>query len=127
MPGLQSKLKIDGQLSIGAPHTDEPFTLHYDFIHEAKQHCLLHAPIKLSIPMRILHGLQDESVAYQTAVEFVEKCDSPDLQLTLINQALHAMDGPRELKLISDKCLELIKQIDVTDAYHSGSPQHAKL
>jgi pimeloyl-ACP methyl ester carboxylesterase len=67
------------------------------FIADGNANGLLHGPISISCPVRILHGQQDAAVPWQRSLELAEKLQSTDVQLTLIKDGDHRLSRPQDI------------------------------
>ena len=67
-------------------------------VEEGRKHLLLGAPIGVSCPVRILHGMQDEEVPYAHAIRFADRLTARDLELTLVKSGDHRLSGPADLE-----------------------------
>ena len=87
-----------GALHTPSPHGDTIITA--TLIEEARNHLLLHRPIPLTCPVRLLHGQRDADVPWQTSLRLAEQLQSPDVHLTLIKDAEHRLSRPQDLALL---------------------------
>jgi pimeloyl-ACP methyl ester carboxylesterase len=61
---------------------------------------LLGATIDLSIPVRLVHGTDDEAVPVAVALSLLDRLGSADVQLRLIKGAGHRLSEPGEIEAI---------------------------
>jgi pimeloyl-ACP methyl ester carboxylesterase len=66
-------------------------------IADGRQHLLLRAPIALDMPVRLLHGLADESVPWQLSLRLAERLASRDVAVTLVKDGDHRLSTPADL------------------------------
>jgi pimeloyl-ACP methyl ester carboxylesterase len=71
---------------------------------------LLGATIDLSIPVRLVHGTDDEAVPVGVAIRLLERLGSADVQLRLIKGAGHRLSEPGEIGAILAELAGLIDQ-----------------
>ena len=64
---------------------------------EGRRHLLLRGPIRLSCPVRILHGMQDPDVPYQTSLRLMEKLTETEAVIELIEDGDHRLSRPQDL------------------------------
>ena len=72
---------------------------------------LLEAPIVLPIPIRLVHGADDNAVPTAVALRLFERLESPDLQLRLIKGAGHNLSEPDQLAVILAEIDQLVERI----------------
>ena len=66
-------------------------------IEDGRQHLLLGAPIALDLPVRLLHGLADESVPWQLSLRLAERLVRGDVAVTLVKDGDHRLSTPADL------------------------------
>lgn len=74
-------------------------------IEEGRTHAVLKAPILLSCPVRLLHGLSDSDVPWQKSVKLAERLASSDVRITLIKNGDHRLSEPLHLELLKQNIL----------------------
>jgi pimeloyl-ACP methyl ester carboxylesterase len=65
-------------------------------------HLHLQAPVDITAPVHLLHGMQDDEVPWQTATRLAEKLASPDVQVSLVRNAGHRFSEPDQIALLGD-------------------------
>jgi dipeptidyl aminopeptidase/acylaminoacyl peptidase len=70
------------------------------FLEEARGHLLLDAdaPIAVRCPVRMIHGLADESIPWETSLDVARRLASKDVSLELVPGADHRLSGPSDIK-----------------------------
>jgi pimeloyl-ACP methyl ester carboxylesterase len=66
-------------------------------VEEGRGHLLLRAPIPLEMPVRLLHGLGDESVPWQLSLRLADRLASRDVAVTLVKDGDHRLSSPADL------------------------------
>ena len=98
-PEEKIALERDGRLERVRP--DGSIMLRtYRFWQSGQQLLLLDAPIALPIPVRLVHGVDDDAVPVTVAQRLFDRLDSPDVQLRLIKHAGHNLSEPGQLDAI---------------------------
>ena len=67
-------------------------------IEDGRRHLLLHAPIALAMPVRLLHGQRDRDVPWQRSLTLGERLTSEDVQMTLIKDGDHRLSRVGDLE-----------------------------
>ena len=62
----KADFQASGQISFENPYADDPVVYPYHLIEDGRQHLRLQAPLPITVPVRLLHGIQDAEVPWQT-------------------------------------------------------------
>lgn len=100
------------RLELPNPYGPEPHLITRGFWQSAEALRLLHAPIAIDCPVRLIHGDADAEVPLAIALKLMGKLRSADVQLTAIKGGRHRLSQPNELDaiiraaaaLIGDEC-----------------------
>ena len=96
----KAELERSGRLERPNPYGDEPQVTHLAFWKSGGPMMLLHKPIMLDCPIRLIHGDKDEEVPIGVAFKLLEDAHSGDVQLTIIKWGDHRLSKPHELETI---------------------------
>jgi len=77
-------------------------------IEDGKRHLLLRAPIALDMPVRLLHGLADESVPWQLSLRLAQRLASRDVAVTLVKDGDHRLSTEPDLARLAQTLDALI-------------------
>ncbi len=91
------QLRDDGIWRRPSEYTSAPDEITMRLIEEGRDHLLLGGPVAFDGPVRILHGLADESVPWQHGVRTAQALTSPDVTVTLVKDGDHRLSGPADL------------------------------
>jgi pimeloyl-ACP methyl ester carboxylesterase len=91
--------EIMGQGTVVLPSDFDPAGYLYTraLIEDGTRHLLLRAPIALDMPVRLLHGLRDESVPWQLSRRLAEHLTSRDVAVTLVKDGDHRLSREPDL------------------------------
>ena len=87
---------------------DAPYVITRRLIENGREHLILRSPLKMTVPVRLLHGTADVDVPQERALQLLSHIDGPDISLTLLRDSDHRMSGERELLLLKETLLTLI-------------------
>ncbi len=108
----QSAMKQSGFLSVPNPYADEPVIYPYHLVEDGAAHLHLQGDtIKITAPVRLLHGMQDEEVPWQVASRIMEKLASDDVLLHLDKNATHRFSEPAQLDMLGQTITDLVRRI----------------
>ena len=103
--------QASGQISFENPYADDPVVYPYHLIEDGRQHLRLQAPLPITVPVRLLHGMQDAEVPWQTATRLADQLQSDDVTVLLDKTATHRFSEPRQLAQLERVLDELVSLI----------------
>ncbi len=77
-----------------------PYPIARRLLDEGRNHLLLHQPIPLNIPVRLLHGQHDPDVPWQLSLTIAARLSGDDVQVQLVKDGDHRLSTPRDLALL---------------------------
>jgi pimeloyl-ACP methyl ester carboxylesterase len=86
---------------------DDAYPISLSLITEARQHLLLNNKININLPIRLIHGMADEDVPYNTSIRLTQQILSKDVRLELIKNSGHRLSSSEDLELIYQTIAEL--------------------
>ena len=103
-PGLsdaqRTEIRDKGQTRLPNDH-DAPYTLTRRLFEDGKRQRVLHSPLPLPFPVRLLQGSRDAAVATSVPLRLMDHADCPDMRLELVKDADHRFSSPDCLGLIA--------------------------
>lgn len=82
------------------PSGGPPMITHARFVASGTAMRMLHSPIAIDCPVRLVHGDKDEDVPVGVAFKLLDSIHSADVQLTLIKWGKHRLSEPHEIEAI---------------------------
>ena len=104
-------LAREGAVHLRSRYADDPHTVSRQFLEDGRRHLLLRSPIGLGCPVRLIHGLEDPDVPWQTAVRLARALQSREVMLTLVKGGGHRLSEPHELEIIDNTLRTLISEV----------------
>ena len=108
----RNKMKNDGQIAMENPYADDPVIYPYHLIEDGRQHLRLRAPLAITAPVRLLQGMNDTEVPWQTATRLADCLQSDDVVLHFDKTATHRFSEPSQLQLLETVLVTLLDQLD---------------
>lgn len=99
-PAARRTLMADGVWHRPSSYGDGPYPITRLLIEEARRHLVLRAPIDLDCPVRLLHGMADADVPWQTSLRLGERLTGADVRLTLVKDGDHRMSREPDIALL---------------------------
>lgn len=93
----RAALQSVGHVDNPSAYSEEPYRITRRLIEEGRSHLLLSRPIALTCPVRLIHGLADPDVPWQTSLRLAEALESADVEVTLVKGGGHRLSEPADL------------------------------
>ncbi len=104
----RSHMQSEGRIVLPNPYADEPVVYPYHLVEDGRKHLRLRSNLNINLPIRLLHGMQDAEVPWQTAVRIAECTVGNDVRLHLVKDAGHRFSEPKQLALLEQVTSRLI-------------------
>ena len=102
-----SKIQEDGFVVIPSEY-EIPYTITKKLLDDGTQHLVLRNEIPLDCPVRLLHGLEDTSVPWETALKIQIMVRSKDVEVTLIKNGDHRLSREEDLEKLKKTVMEIV-------------------
>jgi pimeloyl-ACP methyl ester carboxylesterase len=76
---------------------------------DGADHLLLNAPIPISCPVHILHGLKDPDVPWELSLRLTERLETPDVRLIYVKDGDHRLSREADLRLLEQTLATLLE------------------
>jgi pimeloyl-ACP methyl ester carboxylesterase len=96
-PAQREDILEEGSLDLPSDYDPAGYLYTRTLIEDGRRHLLLRAPIALDMPVRLLHGLADQSVPWQLSLRLAERLASRDVAVTLIKDGDHRLSSEPDL------------------------------
>ncbi|XP_023584671.1 palmitoyl-protein thioesterase ABHD10, mitochondrial isoform X2 [Trichechus manatus latirostris] len=108
----KKEVEMKGQWVMPSKYSEEGvYHIQYSFIKEAERHCLLHSPIPVTCPVRLLHGMKDDIVPWHTSMQVADLVVSTDVDVILRKGSDHRMKEKADIQLIVYTIDDLIDKL----------------
>lgn len=106
---VKAKLSSGEIYNLPVDYCDGEYAISMGLIESGREHMLLDKDfIKVTLPVRLVQGMQDQDVPYNYAYKIIEKLQSDDTELILVKNADHRLSEPYLLQKIANMLEELI-------------------
>ena len=96
-PAQQEEIMEEGSLVLPSDFDPSGYLYTRALIEDGNRHLLLGSPIALDMPVRLLHGLADQSVPWRLSLSLAERLASRDVAVTLIKDGDHRLSSEPDL------------------------------
>jgi len=98
----EEKLEIlsNGRTEQASPYGPDPTVTTRVFWQSGEAHRLLHAPLAIDCPVRLLHGQRDPDVPWHHSVHLASLLRSDDVQVTLVKDGDHRLSREQDIALL---------------------------
>ncbi len=103
----RATLMSDGVLQVPSQYGD-PYPITRALIEDGRNHLLLHGPIAIDCPVRLLHGQRDPDVPWEFALRIADQLTSRDVRITLVKDGDHRLSRPQDLALLGQSLAALL-------------------
>lgn len=95
-----AQLEKTGQAIIPNDYSDEPYVFTKIFYEEAKKHLLLHEKHRIDFSVRLIQGMLDQDVPWQTAIKIQQTFEGGEVDVVFVDDGEHRLSRPQDLELI---------------------------
>jgi len=104
----RNELLTTGSATLPSEYDPAGYTYRLSLIEDGKRHLVMRAAIALDCPARLLHGLRDASVPWQTSLRLAEQLASRDVTVTLVKDGDHRLSTAPDLFRLAATLDELL-------------------
>lgn len=110
---VQQKMTIlhEGRLVEDTPYGDQPYVTSRAFWESGEALRIMHGPLAIDCPIRLLHGQQDQDVPWTWSPEIARLARSADVQVTLVKDGDHHLSRESDIALLIATVKTLMEQL----------------
>jgi len=108
---VRETLERDGTYLEPSDYGEEPYPITKRLIDEGREHLLLRDALPITCPVRLIHGMADPDVPWQTSVRLAKRLQSDDVEVTLVKAGGHRLSEPEDLERLGKTLEELIAKL----------------
>jgi pimeloyl-ACP methyl ester carboxylesterase len=97
---LREEIITKGSVRVPSRYGAEDHLITRTFIEEARNHLVTRAPIAIDRPVRLLHGMMDPDVPYETSLALLDRLAGNDVQVLLVKDGDHRLSRPQDIELL---------------------------
>ncbi|MBO0737182.1 MAG: alpha/beta hydrolase [Alphaproteobacteria bacterium] len=108
-PAQRQELQVTGAVTLPSEYNPAGYTHHLELFEDGKHHLVMRQqPIALRCPVRLLHGMCDDAVPWQTSLSLAERLESRDVVVTLVKNGDHRLSREPDLARLGRTLDELL-------------------
>jgi pimeloyl-ACP methyl ester carboxylesterase len=104
----RDELLTSGAVTLPSEYDSDGYTYRLGLIEDGRRHLVMRGPIALDCPVRLLHGMRDPSVPWQTSLRLAEQLTGRDVNVTLIKDGDHRLSTAPDLARLAAVLDELV-------------------
>jgi len=104
----RDELRETGAVTLPSRYNTAGYTLPLRLFEDGRCHLVTRAEIPLRCPVRLLHGMLDDAVPWQTSLHLAERLESRDVVVTLVKDGDHRLSSPGDLARLAATLNELL-------------------
>jgi pimeloyl-ACP methyl ester carboxylesterase len=98
-----------GAITLPSQYDLRGYTFQLGLFEDGRRHLVMRAEIPLLCPVRLLHGLLDDAVPWQTSLRLAHRLTSRDVVVTLVKEGDHRLSSEADLALLAATLDELLR------------------
>jgi pimeloyl-ACP methyl ester carboxylesterase len=108
--GPAERLVLNGTGAVTLPSEYDPagYTYRLELFEDGKRHLVMRSAIALDCPVRLLHGMRDDAVPWQTSLSLAARLDSADVAVTVVKDGDHRLSTEADLNRLGRTLDELL-------------------
>lgn len=101
----------EGRVEERSPYSDTPYVTTRTFWESGEMLRLLHAPIAIDCPVRLLHGQADGDVPWALSLQVMDLVRSADVQTILVKDGDHRLSREQDVALLIGTVAQLLEAL----------------
>ncbi len=97
---LRETVMMKGAVRVPSKYSETGYLITRKLIEEARTHLVMRAPIALACPVRLLHGMADPDVPWETSLALADRITGSDVLVTLVKDGDHRLSRDGDLALL---------------------------
>lgn len=105
---LRESVITTGSVRVPSQYSDAGYLITRRLIEEGRAHLVMRTPLDIACPVRLLHGMADADVPWQTSLVLAEHLAGSDVRLTLVKDGDHRLSRESDLDLLTQTVKALL-------------------
>lgn len=109
-PAQRQQLQETGAVTLSSEYDAAGYTYRLRLFEDGRQHLVTRGAIALDCPVRLLHGMVDQSVPWQRSLALAERLTGGDVVITLVKDGDHRLSREPDLARLGRTLDELLSR-----------------
>ncbi len=101
-----------GFIELPSDYGDDPYVISKKLLDNGRENLVLRRRIPLDVPVRLIHGMEDTDVPWQTALRIQQMIDSKDVEIQFVKNGDHRLSEDHDLDRLCRTLEELLQKIE---------------
>ena len=97
-PEIRRTIVMEGVYRAPSQYSAVPYAITHKLIEDGRRHLVLDKPIPLRCPVRLLHGMKDPDVPWDTSLMLAGALESTDVDVIFAKEGDHRLSTPADLE-----------------------------
>lgn len=93
----KTAIERDGRVDLPSDYGDDPYIISKALLDDGENHLLLRGDIDIQCPVRLIQGMADADVPWQTAARLQDALKSRNVEVTFVKDGDHRLSEPHDL------------------------------
>ncbi|HKW54408.1 MAG TPA: alpha/beta hydrolase [Stellaceae bacterium] len=100
-PAIREEIMRAGAARLPSEYSPDGYLFTRALIEDGRRHLVKRGPIPVTCPVRLLHGMKDRDVPWQTSLTLAERLQSRDVEVMLLKDGDHRLSTESDLALLT--------------------------
>jgi pimeloyl-ACP methyl ester carboxylesterase len=100
-PAVRDEIMRMGAARLPSAYSADGYLFTRRLIEDGRRHRVMHGALAINCPVRLLHGMKDPDVPWQTSLALAERLASRDVEVTLLKDGDHRLSTESDLALLT--------------------------
>jgi pimeloyl-ACP methyl ester carboxylesterase len=97
---VREQIMANGAIRVPSDYSPDGYLITRRLIEEGRNHLITDRPIPIACPVRLLHGMRDKDVPWETSLALAERLQGEDVLTTLVKDGDHRLSREADLALL---------------------------
>ena len=111
-PAGWDKMMKDGFVDLPSDYGDEPYRFTRDLVLDGRRARVLEKLQAVTCPVRLIQGLDDPDVPWQSALDLANRLSHTDVDLTLVPGGDHRLSNEKDLQRLTTTLTGLVTELE---------------